>query len=67
MWGLLLVESHAMRACLCAGEFLHRGRSAGACRRHVRIRNRPADRHGRDHAEIAARTLTVTEDTDRDR
>src|SRR5258708_2340931 len=47
------------RACLCTRERLHRGRGADAHRRHVRSRNRAADRSGQHHAAIATRSLTM--------
>src|SRR5471032_1434844 len=47
------------RPCLCARERLHRGRSVEAHRRHVRSRNRPADRYGQYHAPVATRSLTM--------
>src|SRR5471032_3479936 len=47
------------RPCLCARERLHRGRSVEAHRRHVRSRNRAADRCRQYHAAVATRSLTM--------
>src|SRR5262249_13454244 len=43
----------------CARERAYRRRSAGAHRRHVRSRNRAADRHGQHRAAVATRSLTM--------
>src|SRR6202040_2135341 len=47
------------RPRLCARERIYRGRSAEAHRRHVRSRNRAADRHGQHHAAVATGSLTM--------
>src|SRR6185295_2901423 len=47
------------RTRLCARERAHRRRGASSHRRHVRRRNRAADRHGQNHIAVATRSLTM--------
>ena len=60
MWGLLLVDiaRHAARAYARESAYTE-DEALSAHRRHVRSRNRAADRHGQHHAAVATRSLTM--------
>ena len=60
MWGLLLVDiaRHAARAYARESEYTE-DEALSAHRRHVRSRNRAADRPGQDHAAVATGSLTM--------
>ena len=60
MWGLLLVDiaRHAARAYARESDYTE-DEALSAHHRHVRRRNRAANRHGQDHAAVATRSLTM--------
>ena len=60
MWGLLLVDiaRHAARAYARESDYTE-DEALSAHRRHVRSRNRAADRHGQHHAAVATGSLTM--------